>query len=434
MSAIIVDRRIGSRDKNSPNRQRFIERVKQAARGGVRQLISGTSVKDLSSDSNKKINIPSKGLDEPRFAHQPGTGRTDRVVPGNDKYFVGDKLKKPPGGNGQGEASDSGEGEDSFSFELTKDEFMDLLFDQCELPDLVKQAIARVVEQERRRTGFRSDGPPSALNVVRSMRGAKARRCGLGAEKRKRIRELQDEYDVLSIQSSYDAKARCDEILAEIEELKSKIRKIPFLDPVDLKFTSWDMVDIPTVQAVVMCVMDVSGSMDQEKKTLAKIFYLLLYLFITRSYERVEIVFVTYHSVAKEVDEQEFWYGRQTGGTVTSAGLEEVKRILLERYPTDTWNAYIAHASDGDNFQYDNVVVRKLLEEDILPIVQYYAYVQVHSSSWSDPNDAVGLWSIMDPLSKTFPHLSAVKVHNEADVYPVFVKLFQRKGVLNGSV
>lgn len=428
MSAIIIDRRSNGRRKNSPNRQRFIKRIREVTASGIRKIVSQATIKSLSGDGDKVITVPASGIAEPRFVYGTNSGITDLVIPGNDRYRVDDKIPKPPSDQSSGEASSDGDGEDEFSFSLSREDFMDLLFDQCELPDLIKQQITKNPEQEKRRAGFSSDGPPSALNVTRSMRGAKSRKYGLGAAKIKKLKELESALEILlKTEDPTDAEQQAIADLQEqINALRLRINRIPFLDPIDLRYNAWDIIDVPSTQAVMVCLMDVSGSMDERKKSISKIFFLLLYLFLTRAYERVVIRFVTYHTTGSEVSEEDFWYGRVTGGTVTSAGLEVVRDILVNDYPTDSWNAYVAHASDGDNYLYDNALCKTILERDILPRVQYYAYLQAGDDT--PYNDVMRLWSIFHPMSvDDASKVSAVKVAKENEVYAVFLKLFKKR-------
>ena len=104
----------------------------------------------------------------------------------------------------------------------------------------------------------------------------------------------------------------------------------------------------------MFCLMDVSGSMDEERKDIAKRFFILLYLFLTRNYERIEVVFIRHHTIAKEVDEDEFFHSRESGGTVVSSALKLMQEIIRERYPLTEWNIYAAQASDGDNWDDDS--------------------------------------------------------------------------------
>ena len=138
---------------------------------------------------------------------------------------------------------------------------------------------------------------------------------------------------------------------------------MPFLDTNDLRYNLHVKRPVPTSQAVMFCLMDVSGSMDQQIKDMAKRFYLLLYMFLKRHYERTDIVFIRHHTVAKEVDEQEFFYSRETGGTVVSSALRLMKEVIDARYSPNEWNIYGAQASDGDNWNDDSPICRKLLEK-----------------------------------------------------------------------
>lgn len=440
MAHVIIDRRKNDKGKSSVNRRKFIDRVRGILKDSVKDLVRDGNIKDLASSGGKKVSIPVRELDEPSF-HHDGTGINDIVRPGNDRFIPGDKIKRPPqggsGGPGRG-GSEDGEGEDSFTFHLTKEEFLDLFFDNCELPDLIKQNLAILTEEVMQRHGFTSDGSPAMLNIMRSMRNAKGRRSGLRAMKNKKLRELEAKEEGLIREISHRKTNNLDvsieqraleQVQHEIEVLKRRMKAIPFLDPLDLKYNNWTKVQIPKVQAVMFCVMDVSGSMSERKKELAKTFYLLLYLFLMREYETIEIVYITYHTRAAVVDEQNFYYGRETGGTMTSRGLELAYDTIMEKYNPALWNIYLAHSSDGDNFSSDNVLVTDLVTNKLLPLLQYYAYVQINpdgEDQWSVGSED-SLWSVFQPLSEQCDSVSAALITSEEEVYPVFVKLFERK-------
>jgi uncharacterized sporulation protein YeaH/YhbH (DUF444 family) len=439
MGHVIIDRRKNDKGKSSLNRRKFIGRVKELLKDGIKGIVRDTNLKDLASGNKKKIKIPVRNLDEPYFHHGEG-GINDIVRPGNDRFVPGDKIKRQPTGDGKGsKGSPDGEGEDSFVFHLTKDEFLDLFFENCELPDMMRKALALLTEEELRRSGFVNEGPPSALNIVRSVRQAKSRRVGLRSGRVKKLHELEEREQELireiTARSSQGLdvsveKDALERVREEIEVARRRVKAVPFIDPVDLRYNNWSMVPIPAVQAVMFCVMDVSGSMDEEKKELAKTFFLMLYLFLQRNYERIEVRYVRYHSRADEVDEKEFYYGTESGGTVTSAGLEVVREIIQNEYPTSLWNIYIAHASDGDNFAHDTPNVKDLLESKLLPQAQYYAYVQVdpggkpEQAGRGDPDNLI---NIMTEIGKRHHNVGVGVVTQENQVYPVFLKLFERK-------
>ncbi len=415
----IIDRRLNPKHKSAVNRQRFLRRFRKQIRKAVSDAVDGRSVTD--TDSGERITIPAKDLSEPVFQHGPG-GRREIVHPGNKEFVTGDRIPRPEGGKGQGgRASNQGEGMDDFVFELSRDEFLEFFFEDLELPDLVKTRLAREVAHKSVPAGFSKDGIPPNLHVVRSLREAHARRIALTAGKRRRLKELEAQLAALRAEG---ASSRDIEALArEIEQLKQRIAAVPFIDTLDLRYRNRVQVPKPTTQAVMFCLMDVSGSMDQYKKSLAKRFFLLLYLFLERNYERTDVVFIRHHTVAKEVDEQEFFYSRETGGTVVSSALELMRDIIRTRYPSQDWNIYAAQASDGDNWPEDSGNCSRLLDEEILPYLQYYAYIEI------DNDYPLGLWQEYEKVARRWPNFAMQAIDTPADIYPVFRELFRKKGV-----
>jgi uncharacterized sporulation protein YeaH/YhbH (DUF444 family) len=181
----------------------------------------------------------------------------------------------------------------------------------------------------------------------------------------------------------------------------------------------------------MFCLMDVSGSMNEHMKDLAKRFYSLLYLFLNRRYEHVDVVFIRHTHEAQEVDEQTFFYSRETGGTVVSTALFKMEEIVRARYPVSDWNIYAAQASDGDNTSSDNAVVLQQLRDVILPICQYYAYVEVGMDDEEEPPGGAGepstnLWRAYRRVSVDAP-FAMRRVRHRRDIYPVFRELFSRR-------
>jgi uncharacterized sporulation protein YeaH/YhbH (DUF444 family) len=181
-------------------------------------------------------------------------------------------------------------------------------------------------------------------------------------------------------------------------------------------------VPVPTTKAVMFCVMDVSGSMDEQRKELSKRFFILLYLFLTRHYDKIELVFIRHHTQAQEVTEEEFFHATETGGTVVSSALVLLDEIIRARYPTNEWNLYVAQASDGDNWHHDSSRCRELLSDKILPLVRYFAYVQVAQTEQN-------LWDEYLQLSETHKQFAMRKVLDASQIYPVFRELFKKEGV-----
>ncbi|MDH3326074.1 MAG: YeaH/YhbH family protein, partial [Gammaproteobacteria bacterium] len=384
----MIDRRINGKNKSAVNRQRFLKRYKHQIKKAVSDAISNRSITDI--ESGESISIPSKDISEPTIYHGSG-GRRDVVHPGNKEFVPGDKVKRPPkqdgGEGGKGSASDQGEGEDDFMFEISKDEFMEFFFEDMELPNLVKTQVTTVYDNKKVRAGFQTNGIQANMNIVRSMRNSLGRRIALRGPFKKELVQVKDEL-ILMEQDPIDNQVKITELKARIEFLEKKIKGVPYIDEFDLRFNRHVDMPKPTTQAVMFCVMDVSGSMDQHKKEIAKRFFILLYLFLTRNYEKIEIVFISHHTAAREVDEQEFFYSRETGGTVASSALVLMHEIATERYPTSDWNIYVAQASDGDNWFDDSSYCREILTEKIMPIVQYYSYVEIkpdsHQSLWHE--------------------------------------------------
>ena len=422
----IIDRRLAGKNKSIGNRERFLRRYKDQIRGAVRRAIDGRGIRDL--ERGEEIRIPKKDLSEPVFHHGQG-GVRDIVHPGNREYVRGDRIERPKGGGGSGgkgggQANDSGEGDDDFVFSLSKEEFMQVFFDDLALPHLIRTQLAETPEWKSHRAGLTSDGTPNNLHVVRSMRGALGRRIALGASSRRELHELEAELlDLQEQPRTIVNGARIAELEELIKHLRGRIAGIPFLDPIDLRFRNRVKVPVPTSKAVMFCLMDVSGSMDEGRKELSKRFFILLYLFLTRHYEKIEIVFIRHHTQAQEVDEEGFFHSTETGGTVVSSALVLMEEIIRARFPSDQWNIYGAQASDGDNWHHDSGRCRELLEQKILPLCRYYAYVQV-----ADPEQ--NLWEEYVRLAAVSgKHFAMRKVTEAAQIYPVFRDLFKKEGV-----
>ncbi|MCU8106026.1 YeaH/YhbH family protein [Shewanella sp. SM101] len=421
--ANFIDRRLNAKGKSTVNRQRFINRYKQQIKKAVSDAVTRRSVTDV--DKGEKISIPTRDISEPMF-HQGKGGVRDRVHPGNDQFTRGDKIDRPPGGSGggsgKGEASNSGEGDDDFVFEISKDEYLELLFEDLELPNLQKNRLNKLVEYQIYRAGFTNDGVPANINIVRSLRSSLARRIAMSASKKKLLKELEQELAELENIPGTKAELILD-LKAQIEELKQKIARVPFIDTFDLRFNNYSKREIPSSQAVMFCLMDVSGSMDQATKDMAKRFYILLYLFLTRTYKNLEVVYIRHHTQAKEVDEHEFFYSQETGGTIVSSALKLMHDIQQARYPADEWNIYAAQASDGDNWADDSPTCRQLLEQKILPLVRYYSYIEITNRAHQT------LWREYESLQQHYDNIAVQHIRQAEDIYPVFRELFKKQAV-----
>src|SRR5438552_3498861 len=383
----IVDRRLNPGGKSLENRQRFLRRAKALVQGAVKKSSEGRDIRDVLEGG--EVSIPLDGMNEPRFRHEGGT--RDMVLPGNKKFVEGDMLPRSGEGRGRATAPGEGDSEDAFRFVLSRDEFVDLFLDDLELPDLAKRKLAEANSEGLQRAGYSTSGSPANISVSRTVRLALARRVALRRPRPETIAALEAELEDCD-------EARRSELLAEIEVLRAKVRRIPFIDPIDIRFRRFETVPKPVAQAVMFCLMDVSGSMSEHMKDLAKRFYMLLYVFLTRRYRHVDIVFIRHTDKAEEVDEDTFFHGPASGGTMVSSALAAMHEIVRDRYSPSEWNIYAAQASDGDNPTSDGDAVSRLLTEAILPVTQYFAYLEVGEEieSYAMPNSS--LWTLYEQL------------------------------------
>ncbi|EGR4404505.1 YeaH/YhbH family protein [Vibrio cholerae] len=420
--AQFIDRRLNGKNKSTVNRQRFLRRYKEQIKESVADAVNRRSI--TNTESGEDVSIPTRDIKEPMF-HQGKGGVRERVHPGNDQFIRGDKIDRPKGGqgsggSGEGEASADGEGSDDFVFQISKDEYLDILFEDLALPNLKKNQVNKITEWKTHRAGFQTSGVPSNISVVRSLQQSLARRTAMTAGKRRLMSELEEELE--RIQRSEPPQIMEEmRIKQDIEELRNKIDSVPFIDTFDLRFKNYEKRPIPSSQAVMFCLMDVSGSMDQATKDIAKRFYVLLYLFLTRTYENVEVVFIRHHTQAKEVNEHDFFYSQETGGTIVSSALKLMHEIIEARYPLGEWNIYGAQASDGDNWADDSPRCKELLSNKLLPYCQYYAYIEITRRSHQT------LWHEYEKLQASFDNFAMKNIRSVEDIFPVFRELFQKE-------
>lgn len=419
--SFIVDRRLNGRNKSTINRQRFLRRYRDHIREAVDSAVNQRSIRDM--ERGERIVIPRKDLSEPQFQHGSG-GRRTIVHPGNREFQRGDRIARPQSGDGQGgQASNQGEGLDEFAFQLDPREFLNFLFEGLALPNLVKRQLRGESSYRVVHGGITSEGNPSRINIVRSMRQASMRRRALGAANRRQLKELlAEQAQLLQQEQSPPRQARLAELTEEIARRQRRAERIPFLDTVDLRYNHTVRQPVPVSRAVMFCLMDVSGSMGQDMKELAKRFFLLLYLFLQRNYKQTDVVFIRHHTSAKEVDEEEFFYSRETGGTIVSSALKLTSEIIRERYPEHEWNIYAAQASDGDNWNDDSPTCVRILREELLPKMQYFAYVEIM------PRRHQALWESYSLLQQQHPNAFALQqIDGPGDIYPVFRELFRQR-------
>lgn len=418
MAINIVDRRKNPKGKSSENRQRLLKRVESQIKKALPDIIKNTNVKDLTS-SKDKVKVPIKGMGEPQFTYDKDSGDKKYVHPGNKEYTEGDKIDKPKGGqDGKGRkgSNDPSITEDEFSVSISREEFLDYFFSDLELPDMVKKHLNTIVDFKQKRAGYSHYGNPSRLNVVRSYKNSMARRMATGIFFDKKIKEMEEKLK--------DDKLSDDDRLIlekELDRFKKMKLSVSFMEEVDLQYNNFEKYPVPTTCAVMFCIMDVSGSMGEKEKDISKRFFMLLYMFLTKQYERIEIVFIRHHTEAKEVNEEEFFNSKESGGTVVIPALELMNKIIKERY-SKSWNIYAAQASDGDVWdKSDADDCYKILDADILNKIQYMVYIEVCRTSDGD------LWGNYKQLSDKRENFEVGKISEVSQIWKVFQDFFKKK-------
>lgn len=378
----IIDRRKIGKNKSVGNRQKFIKRYKSRIKRSVDSIASDKGITDILKD--RKIVIHQDEIEEPNFNFDMSTGERDVIFTGNKTLHKGDKISKPPSSDEDGtEGSDTGEGFDEFSFTLTKEEFLDLYFSDMQLPDFIKESKKGTAKWKMKRTGYSKEGIPPRLDLVKTLKQAMARRIATKSTR--------------------------------------------YLDDIDLRYKHFTKHPFPVKQATMILLMDISASMGEFEKSMAKKFFLLLYLFLNKVYKHVDVIFISHTQDAQEVTEHEFFYGTETGGTIVSSGLQMAKDIIDTRINLNESNVYIAQASDGDNWPGEEGTINTLME-DLLSKVQYFAYIQTEEAKRKKHKARYGIndiYTLYAALQSTHRNLQAKHVSSEAEVYPVLRSLFE---------
>jgi uncharacterized sporulation protein YeaH/YhbH (DUF444 family) len=427
-----IDRRLNPKDRSLGNRRRFLKRVHDELKRTIRDKVKSEKIADI--DAAHGVPIPKRGADEPSFQHSGSSGERNYVLPGNDIFSPGDRIRKPEagagGGGGRGRGRDGDA--DDFLFVLSREEVLDLFFEDLELPDMVKLNLKETVTYKSRRVGFTTSGTPSNINVARTMRNSYGRRIALRRPGEKDITAVGEEIAALEAEHepSRQQRQRLKQLREELDLLERRRRRIAYVDPVDVRFNRFERQPLPNASAVMFCLMDVSASMGEREKDLAKRFFVLLHLFLKRRYERIEIVFIRHTDEAREVDEDTFFFSKQSGGTVVSTALEEMVRVITDRYPSNIWNIYAAQASDGDNASGDSERCATLLRDTLMKLCQYYAYVEIiderESEIFGTTDNGTSLWRAYRTVDGAVRNFQMTRIARPSDIYPVFRKLFAR--------
>lgn len=453
----IIDRRKNSHGKSTENRQRFLKRVKGVIKEQLPKIIANRKIKDMGTSGGKVKVSRNRGITEPIFRHGDG-GKRDYVIPGNKDFVPGDTIPKPRSGSGSSrgrQGSNEGQWEDDFIIELSQQELLDYLFEDLELPNLVQKQLTSMTETKSKHAGYNKDGSPNKLSVIRSFKQSLSRRIPAKSRIEKKITELEqmiidfnnetlrliettefntpqakeafiEDRDIILLQYDW---------INQANKLKNKLTNIPFFDPIDLRYKQTVQYEIPTTHATMIMIMDNSGSMGQKEKTIARKFFFLLYAFLSKQYKNIDLRFISHTTDAKEMDEEEFFNTHESGGTVVSTALE-LTADIIEKDLMNKTNIYICQVSDGDNFSDDNGLCEYILKNDIMPFIQYYAYVQVDNYHEDENRQMTisnylgfdkGLWESYQHVANEFENFQMKRVFEESDIYAVFKQLFEKK-------
>ncbi|MGX7875182.1 YeaH/YhbH family protein [Mesorhizobium sp. ORM6] len=425
---IFIDRRLNPKDKSLGNRQRFLRRAREELKRSIRDQVRTGRIADV--DAEHAVSMPERGTGEPTFNNARNSGRRQHILPGNRHFSPGDLIPKPRQGVGAGASSPGNTAsEDDFRFVLSREEVLDLFFEDLELPDMVKLNLKEILAFKPRRAGFAATGSPTNINVGRTMRNSHGRRIALRRPKQEELDAILEEIAMLElVPSSAAARQRVAALRQELDRLERRRKRIAYVDPVDIRFNRFDPQPVPNANAVMFCLMDVSGSMGEREKDLAKRFFVLLHLFLKRRYDRIEIVFIRHSHEAQEVDEETFFNCTQSGGTIVSTALEEMHRIIRQRYPPSEWNIYAAQASDGDNSVTDSERCIALLDGKLMRLCQYFAYVEIidkrEAHIFGTTENGTSLWRAYSAIDLKWPNFQMSRIATPADIYPVFRQLF----------
>jgi uncharacterized protein len=432
-SFIFVDRRKTGRGKSINNRQKLLRRIKGAIKqanpmdidsGGVTKTGTGASSKALTNP----VRITRKALAEPTIHYAPSTGVRDVILIGNDVWERGDEFpvsgkSRGKGGNNAGNGED---GEDDFIVNISRDEFLEVFFEDCELPDLRETHEKDLPEAVQKPAGFQKNGSPGQLSVIRSFKNSLGRRVALTSSSREELRTLEEEYQALMCgELTDDVQSRLSVIEGLMIDLRNKINTVGLFEEVDLRYRKTDHVQVKSADAVFLMIMDVSGSMDEDKKRIARKFFSLQYAFIKRKYPNTDLVFIAHTTEPYEMSEEEFFSTRINGGTIVSPAYTLAHKIIKERYDATQTNIYVSGASDGDNWEEDNqVVISEIQESGFLTKLRYMVYAQVGQQYGGY---GTNLLPTMQTIANENKKVKCLKIESEGEVFSAFKSVYGKR-------
>jgi uncharacterized sporulation protein YeaH/YhbH (DUF444 family) len=438
---IFVDRRKTGRGKSLPNRQKLLKRITDSIKNSKPQDIDANGVQSASTAPSKQLKNPVRvareALSEPTFAYQRKTGDVEIILPGNDKWLKGDEFPmedEDEAGTGGGLGED---GEDDFVINVSRDEYYDVYFADCELPDLEQSTEKELPQAQMKPAGFKNDGTPGQFSVIRSFKNSLGRRKALTFDIREEMAVLEERLEALmsdNVRDAADHEEWCFEVKAiteRIQEIKDKIAGMPVFEEVDHRYRKTERVLVKSADAAFIMAMDISASMDEEKKRTARKFFSLQYAFIVRKYPNTDLAFIWHTSEAEECDEETFFTTRKNGGTIVSTAIVVAHKIIKERYDTAVTNIYFSYAGDLDNFEVDNsVLITELEEKMFLNKLRHAVFSQVGEEmpGWGGtPGGQLKCWTALKAVQASSKKMHLVKIEDDEAVFDAFKKIYGKK-------
>jgi sporulation protein YhbH len=319
--------------KGYQDQTRHQQKVREAIKQNLPDLVTEENI--ITQHNRQIIKVPIRSLDEYRFRYN--YNKSKHVGQGDGDSQVGDVLGTDPSAQGQGKGEGAGDqpGDDYYEAEISMEELQSMLFEDLELPHLEEKQKDNIQDEDVRFTDIRKKGIMSNIDKKRTILENLRRNANSGHPGIYRI------------------------------------------SPDDLRFKTWEEIVIPRSNALIIAMMDTSGSMGSFEKYIARSFFFWMTRFLRTKYEKVEIVFIAHHTEAKEVTEEEFFTKGESGGTICSSAYQKALEIIDRRYPPANYNIYPFHFSDGDNLTSDNERCVKLIEQ-LLQRCNMFGYGEVN--------------------------------------------------------
>ena len=395
-------------DRSAEDRRRHREIIQDSIKKNLPDIISQENI--IGQSGKKKIQIPIRGIREFQFIYGKNQG-SKGVGSGTGDEKVGDKVgEDKEKGKGDGKAGNE-EGEEIYSVEVDLDDIIQYMFSDLELPDIDKKKLSDSEDITYKRLGFQKKGIPPRLAKKQSVIEKIKREKGSVRAKEELNQQLED--GKISQE--------------EFEDKKNMINpngRFPFSEN-DLKYHRMREKKEKTFNAVIFCLMDVSGSMDEVKKYLAKNFFFLLYQFIKCKYEKVEVIFISHTTTATECIENDFFNRAEGGGTFISSAYTKALEIIEERYNPTHWNIYAFHASDGDNWVEDNLKTIQEISKLCL-IANLVGYGEITPPNGWNTSDSTIKKELKEKIK--YKNFIAVDIQTKKDVFPALKKFLDKEG------